>query len=306
MNEVTPSQSRAIVSTEQEGLDQSSPILSRRWSWLIRLFTWYSRRFIAKNFNSVRIAASENLQKLPKGPLVVALNHPSWWDPLMAILVAGLVDGRKHAAPIDAKALERYRFFERLGFFGLEPGTAASYRKLIAVADEVFAQPDGALWITPQGQFTDTRAHPLGLKQGIGHVITRLEAGAVLPVAFEYTFWFEKQPEALIRVGEPIIVDNGDSIEAGAWTATVEAALLETQDELARASIAREESAFEYLIDGRRRVSAMYDLWRWAKARLRGETFVAGHGDIVRARLQEARAGEDGRVSLNDAKGGAW
>jgi hypothetical protein len=31
--------------------------------------------------------------------------------------------GRAHYAPIEAAALARYRFFERLGFFGIELGT---------------------------------------------------------------------------------------------------------------------------------------------------------------------------------------
>ncbi len=52
-------------------------------------------------------------------------------DPLICLrLAAELFPDRTHYGPIDAQALGRYRFFEKLGFFGVEAGTA--WRRLKA------------------------------------------------------------------------------------------------------------------------------------------------------------------------------
>src|SRR5262249_25711205 len=35
-------------------------------------------------------------------PVVVVLNHPSWWDPLLGVVLAELFAGYRHYVPIDA------------------------------------------------------------------------------------------------------------------------------------------------------------------------------------------------------------
>ncbi len=45
---------------------------------------------------------------LGHGPLIVVLNHPSWWDPLVGLILSERFPGRTHYAPIEAAALARY------------------------------------------------------------------------------------------------------------------------------------------------------------------------------------------------------
>ena len=61
---------------------------------------------------------------LLSGPLVVVANHPSWWDPLVGLILTEFMhEGRVHYCPIDVNGLTQYPFLERLGFFGVEVGT---------------------------------------------------------------------------------------------------------------------------------------------------------------------------------------
>jgi 1-acyl-sn-glycerol-3-phosphate acyltransferase len=205
----------------------------------------------------------------------------------MAMALAPRLGQREHVAPIEAAALGQYRFFERLGFFGIEPGSSAGYQRLLEVADQVLVRDDAAFWITPQGHFADVRARPLGLRPGVGHLVHRLRGGAVLPVALEYTFWAERLPEALAYIGEPMVIDDGRERSPEAWTEEVERGLSRAQDELAQASIARDEGAFELLVQGRSGFGRVYDLWRRLTAALRGERAVTEHGALVRARRGE-------------------
>ncbi|GIL30943.1 1-acyl-sn-glycerol-3-phosphate acyltransferase [Actinocatenispora comari] len=56
---------------------------------------------------------------LPKGPVVWAANHHSWWDPFVA---AGLLHraGRRMAVLMDQASITRYGFARHIGGFGTD------------------------------------------------------------------------------------------------------------------------------------------------------------------------------------------
>lgn len=255
--------------------------LGRRWPWLIRLFRWYVRGYLARHFHAVRLLDAGSGPALPDGPLVVALSHPGWWDPLLGVLLSELFGERDHVAPIEAAALAQYRFFERLGFFGLAPGSRAGYQVLLGVAAQVLARPTGVLWITPQGHFADVRQRPLALRPGVGHVLAQARGASLLPVALEYCFWNERLPEALVAIGPPLAVADGAQRTPEQWTAATAQALTAAQDELAAAAMTRDPARFATLIAGRAGQGGVYDWWRRLWGRLRGRPVLTDHDQIV-------------------------
>jgi hypothetical protein len=200
---------------------------------------------------------------------------------MMGVILAPLFKGRLHLVPMDAAALQSYKFFERLGFFGIEPGTSRAYEQLISVADEAFQLQESAIWITPQGRFMDPRMRPLALRQGIGHVVQRMTNGSVLPVALEYSFWNERLPEALVKFGQPLQITDGKLHSPAEWTEIIAEAMTLTQDQLALQSMQRDPSEFITLIAGRRGVGKIYDLWRSLRSRLKGERFDPDHSSLL-------------------------
>lgn len=251
-------------------LPTRSPLL---WRW----FTWYARRHAARHFNAVRVHQAGLPPRCEGRPLVMYANHPAWWDPMMAIVTAALrYPARRHYAPIDAAMLQRYAFFKKLGFFGVEPDSPAGGRAFLRTAAAVLEQPDACLWVTAQGRFADPRQRPIDLRPGVAHLARRAGNAAFVPVAVEYPFWSEKRPETLIRFGPPIHAgDRCDTVDA--WHDRLTAALTDTMDQLADAAIARDPDAFEVVLAGRGGVSAVYDAWRWARARLTGRRFNPRH-----------------------------
>lgn len=252
------------------------PLPSARW---VDLFARYSRRYLARHFHAVRLARAGRAPEIDPGrPLVVYLNHPAWWDPLLGLLLARRCFSRRQPyAPIEARALGRYQFFARLGFFGVEPGTAAGARRFLAASQEILARPGTALWVTPGGRFADPRERPVVLRPGLGHLARRVPGAVFLPLAVEYPFWEERFPEALAAFGEPLPIAG--SREAEEWTALLAARLEAAQDALAREALARDAGRFDTLLGGSAGVGGVYDLWRGLKARLRGERFVRSHGE---------------------------
>ncbi len=179
---------------------------------------------------------------------------------------------------MDASALSKYRFFERLGFFGVELGSARGARRFLTVSQQVLAQPDSALWIAAEGQLTDPRARPVRLRSGIGHLAIRVRQAVLLPLALEYPFWEERTPEALARFGEEIPAGEA-GLNATDWTTVLETRLQTALDALAADSLARDPARFDVLLGGTASAGGVSDAWRRIKARLGGRRFQAEPGD---------------------------
>lgn len=236
------------------------PKISAPTLWFFR---GVAKRYFRKHFRSV-MAQRLNLLREAKGPSIVYGNHSSWWDPLLMILLAhAALPGRRHYAPMDAAALERYPIFRRLGVFPVEMGSGRGAAMFLQVSERVL-RSGGVLWLTPQGRFADPRAVPLRFKAGLGMLAARLPDVPLLPMAVEYTFWDERLPEALVRIGEALHVSDGASIALA--TSELEQALAVEMQALETASVTRDAAAFETVLRGGRGTGGVYALAR----RLRG------------------------------------
>lgn len=245
-----------------------------------RILNWgfrrYVRRFVRKNFNAVRVAGLEQVEKLPAAPVVCFINHPGWWDPMTGVLMTDLLfPGRQFAAPMDADALKNYPILERLGFFAVERDTASGAKDFLRTSRELLKNPQAILWLTPAGKFHDIR-QPASFMNGLSHLVDTAFHGIALPMAIEYTFWNERSPELLVGFGHP--VDCGAlPADRDARTRVFETALATTQSSLAELAIARDPSAFTTLAMGRAGIGGLYDLWRRTMAALRGQKFQDRH-----------------------------
>jgi 1-acyl-sn-glycerol-3-phosphate acyltransferase len=245
-------------------------ILKRRGPWLIRVFTRHvKKRYLARSFHGVRLSKTGRLPELPDGPLIVVVNHPSWWDPLVGMVLAELLPMHMHFVPIEASALKGYGFFERLGFFGVQPGSVEGARSFLRLASGLLSRPRTALWITAQGRFADPRERPPGLMSGVGHLIRRLEGGAILPLALEYPFWDDRFPEALARFGAPLPIGKGEDRDVETWMSLIEHSLMQSQDLLAEEARQRNVELFDTLVEGSAGVGGVYGMWRRIKGLFR-------------------------------------
>ena len=254
------------------------PSLPRISPLLLRWFQWYSRGYIRRHFHAVRMGG--RIPALGGRPLVGFVNHASWWDAMLLFLLGEQVaPGRRAYAPIDAEALERYAMFKRMGLFGVEQNTARGAVQFLKTSRALLSAPHTALWLTPQGRFSDVRERPVKFDRGLGALARRSRDTCFLPVAMEYCFWGERLPEVLIWIGDPLQLRDGREGTSDAWSRLLEERLAETQDTLARACMERDPTQFQTVLQGGSGVGRFYDFWRSTKARLRGESFSKEHGN---------------------------
>ena len=240
----------------------------------LRFFQRIVRAYFRRHFRAVMVQHAEHLADT-QGPLIVYANHSSWWDPMVSILLAQvLLPTRKHYAPMDAAALERYPILRRLGIFPVEMASARGAAQFLRTSQAIL-ESGGVVWITPQGRFSDPREAPLRFKPGLGTLATRTPEVTLLPLAIEYTFWDERLPETLLCFGQPIRIVPGVSTEAA--TQQLELALEDAMRELKTAAIARDARAFRVLLSGGRGSGGWYGLGRRVRALVTGKTLPIDH-----------------------------
>lgn len=291
--------------------------IARRSQWLFDWFCWYcTTYYLPGAFDAVRLSGSLPDTSLP-GPHVIVLNHPSWWDPLLGLISSRFFPAMKGFAPIDQKALDKYAFFGRLGLFGVEQNTIQGAKSFTRTSKAILKDPQNALWITVQGEFTDPRIRPVLVRPGTGHLLANLEQGTMWPLAMEFPFWGEAFPEALLRFGEPVPLsrsapgadqdweetDSGTNNQPNpepntnirshkpfsprAWNARIAKVLERTMDDLAKDAMTRDPARFVTIIQGKSRVGGMFDRLRRMASFFTGKRFDPRHLVGTKASDQE-------------------
>ena len=251
------------------------------WPLLVTLFDFYLQRYIPRHFHAVALSQTDYAKSIADSePLVVYLNHASWWDPLMALVICKrFFPKRQLHAPIDAIAVQKYPFMQRLGFFPVEQDRLRGAGEFLKTARLILDTPNTSVWLTPEGQFTDPRRRDLAFQPGLAHLASKLKRGVIVPLAMEYTFWEERLPEALGRFGEPIVVQDHNVGSKEAWGHLLEERLRGTQRELETLALARESESFQMIFSGKSGVSWGYDTMRAIISMLTGHRIASSHSD---------------------------
>jgi len=233
-----------------------------------RFFAWYSRRLFRKKFGAVRLSR-ESMEAFSAaashdGPVLFALNHTSWWDPLLGlVLTEGFLADRPAWVPMELEQLRKFAFMKRLGIFGIDPDRADAMDLLVSHAVELIgANPRAVFGITPQGTFADVRA-PIRLRPGAAAIVAACPGMLVLTVACEYTFWHEQKPDVFVhaRIGEP-----PEPRTTPAWHRAITRAMRENQRRLADLVMTRDGQQFDvWLGGGRAGAHPVYDALQRAR-----------------------------------------
>lgn len=141
----------------------------------------------------------------PRGPVVLASNHVSWWDGFLLRAVQREIRPR---SPLYTIALERelsrHPILRLIGGVGITPSSPASILRAIrSVASKFLDSPDLVLGYFPQGCITPSFRRPLAFTRGIDLFLSRLTGATVLPVAIHIEPLTTVAPTAFVSIGAP-------------------------------------------------------------------------------------------------------
>jgi len=262
-----------------------------------RFMVGYFDRFLRRHMNALRLARwGEPAFADHPGPIVVYCNHPAWWDAAVVILLAGrLFPKRASHAPFDARMLERYAIFGRIGAFPVDLDSARGAAQFLKASRTILARPKAMMWITAQGRFADVRARPLDLRGGVARLPELAPDTLFVPLALDYAFWEERGAEACAAFGTPLQGADLLALPRPERLARMEAALAETLDRLAVDVIHRDPARFTALVSGAKGVGGVYDLGRRLRATLTGRRFDPAHR-AGQDRMNRDRIAEEDRL----------
>ena len=260
---------------------QATAVVPRIHPWLCWGFRRFVRRYLRRHFHQVRLLRQTLPPWSSAQSWIFYANHPSWWDPLIAIFLQDtFVPQARFFAPIDAAALREYPLFGRLGFFGVQQQSLAGGKDFLRTSRAILAEGGVGYWVTPSGHFQDVR-QPSHFRAGLSHLAAMVQRQPdwgvrLLPVAIELTFWQERCPEILVAFGRPSD-PHTEQHTRDAWNHVLEERLAEAQQDLAAAAVDRRPELFESLLTGALGVGGFYDRYRSWRAAWRGESFDPRH-----------------------------
>ncbi|HEX7859342.1 MAG TPA: lysophospholipid acyltransferase family protein [Verrucomicrobiae bacterium] len=230
---------------------------------LLRLFTAYSESYLGRHFAAIYLSGPKPEFRSLTGPVVVYLNHASWWDPLVCLLLANrFFADRGNYAPIDANALAQFRFFRKLGFFGVEKDSRRGVIQFLENSAAILNHVNSVLWVTPQGEFVDPRVRPISLKGAIGQLPSLHPDLRFVPLALDYFFTGVRLPSIAVRFGNPVAVSDLPFLDRHEWTSNLARALETCQDTLAEEVTSRHIFNCAPLLTGRRGTGGVYGFWQ--------------------------------------------
>ena len=245
-------------------------------------FSRYTQWYLRRSFHAVHLLGE--IPTFPDNsdlPLIVCMNHSSWWDVLLGLYCADTLFGWEWYGVMDARQLERYRFFARLGMIGVDRTSLHGAKEFLTYTEHLLKGKRRALWLTPQGEMLSNALRPVHFQPGIGHLALALEDFYITTVALHYEFWNERLPETFIALSPLERVTVGANFDRRAFVRQQEARLQDQMDALALLAQQRNAANFRPLLTGKSGISTTYDLLRSVGARLRGERFRVEHGDIA-------------------------
>lgn len=251
--------------------DEPSPVALRSERMMAFFHVAFRRQF-ADSFGALRVPRW-GLPRVPPGrPAIILMNHPGWWDGVMVmLLMRRFFLDRPGFTPMDAAALEKYRFMRRLGVFGIEQNTARGAVRFLQTAREVLRDPCHMLWMNAPGRFADVRERPVPLAPGVTRLPEVAPEALLVPTAIEYTHWTERRGEALVAFGAPLDGATLAAMPRAPRTEAIRAAHAAVMDRLAADAISRDPARFEVALEGGRGMGGLYGLVQYARALLRGE-----------------------------------
>ncbi|MDZ7359044.1 MAG: lysophospholipid acyltransferase family protein [candidate division KSB1 bacterium] len=221
--------------------------------WAKFVFHIYVMRLMKRQFHAFHLFG-DLPQPDPNLPLLLIPNHSTWWDGFFVYLLNDQILKREPYLMMLDRQLAKYRFFARIGAFGITPGDRENVNESLNYTVELLQKKNVMITIFPQGILLPWGKRPLNFKKGIEAIIQLYKKPInILPLAIRAEYGGEQRAEVFFQFGQNLIVDT-DSFQGVKWLESIELGLL---DDLAE-KIHRGEKGRQILI-GKRSINVKMD-----------------------------------------------
>lgn len=187
-------------------------IKSNKSTWAKIIFHAYIMRLMKRHFHEFHLFG-----ELPKlnsdAPVLLLPNHSTWWDGFFVYLLNEKILKRDLYLMMLDEQLKKYKFFARIGAFGITPGDKTKVRESLKYTVELLNKKNALVCIFPQGELLPWATRPLNFRRGVESII-RLFGKQVnlLPVAIHAEYGNEQRADVFFQFGENTLSETGKSV----------------------------------------------------------------------------------------------
>lgn len=180
--------------------------------WFILLFDFYVRSLFFRRFKRVWI--SQEYQPDSSSRTIYFLNHTSWWDGLIPLLLNQKQFRQKARAMMEDKQMKRHRFFRRIGAFSVNLEKKKALVASLRYAVDSLREPGRSLFIFPEGKIVPFSTALPEFEKGLSWIVRNCPEADVVPIGVYISHKNSDKPECYLKVGKKVMLKHLESSES--------------------------------------------------------------------------------------------
>lgn len=170
----------------------------------IKIFRLYTRFLFKRRFS--RVWLKQDYYPGNQSKTIYYLNHHSWWDGLIPLLLNEYRFHQQARAMMEDKQMLEHSFFQKIGAFSINRKDKRHSVTALRYAVQSFERPNASLFIYPEGRITPAGT-PFRFESGLAWLSSKLPQMDVVPIGIHmHTIRYDK-PELHLQVGTPVQTD---------------------------------------------------------------------------------------------------
>jgi len=171
----------------------------RAWAHLI--FKPYIRHLTAKHFSALhRVGDWPEINN--NDQLILLPNHSTWWDGFFVYLLNESLWKRRLYLMMLQEQLQRFRFFSKVGAFGIDRESTAEVKKALRYSLDRVADSGNMLCLFPQGELQPYGVRPIEYGRGVEFMLKQLPQARVLLLGIRAEFVQEQRAAVYMTAEE--------------------------------------------------------------------------------------------------------
>jgi chlorobactene lauroyltransferase len=183
-------------------MNHSNFIPSRESRLIIALIGWYSRQLARRRFKHIWLKQSYQPDKNSK--TVYFLNHSSWWDGLIPLLLNNYLFQQQARAMMEDKQMHQYPFFSRIGAFSVNLENTRNMAFSLRYAHESMQRANSSLYLYPEGKIVPFSTDQPEFRGGLAWLYNKMPDIDYVPIGIYIHTMRHDKPELHINIGEAV------------------------------------------------------------------------------------------------------
>lgn len=168
----------------------------------IRIFRIYVKWLFRYRFKNVWLY--QDYQPDIASQSVYFLNHTSWWDGLIPLMLNEYVFKQKGRAMMEDIQMHKFHFFRYIGAFSVNRNNSRKTISSLRYALKSVQRNDACLFIYPEGKIVPDHGQKLHFEKGIGWLHKNCPNCDFVPIAININVIKSSKPELYIKIGQPV------------------------------------------------------------------------------------------------------